>query len=156
MVSIVWYLNRVKLVFPEIPHLSFFEEVVDTHCVRDEWHLILEIKWKWRTSCLLCNSTRTAGMESGHGEWTVGWKRRRVEARQGGGIEAGEEGWSEADRTKEERKERGSEARQRTEESWSALRTSRGIRAVEFQPDFKTIEVWSKIYIYLDGHKIYG
>ena len=27
----------------------------------------------------------------------------------------------------------------------SALRTRRGIRAVKFQPDFKTIQVWSKI-----------
>ena len=37
-------------------------------------------------------------MERGDGGSTVGWKRRRVEARQGGGSEAGEEGGSEARR----------------------------------------------------------
>ena len=42
------------------------------------------------------------------------WKRR-VEARQGGGSEAGEEGESEADRTKEERKEGGIEEGRRKE-----------------------------------------
>ena len=65
---------------------------------------------------MLCNSTRTAGIERGHGGWTVGRKRRRVEARQGGGSEAREEGGSEADRTKEGRKEGGSEAGRMKEE----------------------------------------
>ena len=46
----------------------------------------------------------------------MGWKRRRVEARQGGGSEAGEEGGSEAERPKEERTEGGSEAGRRKEE----------------------------------------
>ena len=55
-------------------------------------------------------------MERGHGGWTVGRKRKRVEATQGGGREAGEEGGSEADRTKEKRKEGEIEARRRKEE----------------------------------------
>ena len=45
----------------------------------------------------------------------MGLKRRRVEARQGGGSEAGEEG-SETDSTKEERKEGGSETGRGKEE----------------------------------------
>ena len=59
----------------------------------------------------------------------MGRKRRRVEARQGGGNEAGEEAGSEADRTKEERKEGGSEAGRR--KGGLALRKRGGIRAVE-------------------------
>ena len=65
-------------------------------------------------------------MKRGHGGWTVGWKRRRVEASQGGGSEAREKAGSEADRTKEERKEGGSAAGWR--KGGSALRTRRGIR----------------------------
>ena len=64
---------------------------------------------------MLCISTRTAGMERGDGGWTVGWKRRRVEARHGEGSEAGEEEGSEADRTKEGRQE-GRKKRGRAEE----------------------------------------
>ena len=101
-------LNRVKLVSPEILHMSFFEAVVDTLCTRRVGILLLA-QMKSRTSCLLCNSTRIARMERGDGRWTVRWKRSRVKARQGGGSEAGEEAGSEVERTKEERKE---EARQ--------------------------------------------
>ena len=71
----------------------------------------------------------------------MGWKRRRVEAMQSGGSEAGEEGGSEGE--DEGGKEGGSEA------GWKkrglTLRTRGGIRAVEFQPDFKTIQVWSNM-----------
>ena len=56
----------------------------------------------------------------------MGWKRR-VEARHGGGNEAGEEGRSEADRTKEERKE-GSEAGGRKEERVSPSNKARHSR----------------------------
>ena len=31
------YWNRPKMFFLVIPHMGFFEAVVDTHCVRDEW-----------------------------------------------------------------------------------------------------------------------
>ena len=83
--------------------------MVETHCcvlLIDEW---ASYKQNYvSTSCLLCNSTRTAELERGQGGWTVWWKRRRVEARQGGGSEAGEERGSAVDRTKDERKEGGS------------------------------------------------
>ena len=49
---------------------------------------------------MLCNSTRTSGMERGHGRWTMGWKRKRAEVRQGGGSEVEEEGGSEKEGTK--------------------------------------------------------
>ena len=51
-------------------------------------------------------------MERGARGWAVGWKRRGVEARQGGGSEAVEGGGSEAETTKV-RKE---EARPQTKE----------------------------------------
>ena len=89
--------------------MTFFEAVVDTLCTRRVGMLYLN-RMKLRTSRLLCNSTPTTGMERGDGRWTVGWKRRRVETKQGRGSEAGAEVGSEADKTKEERKERGSEA----------------------------------------------
>ena len=133
MIPTVWYLNWVKIIFPEILHMRFVEAVVDTYCVRDEWASNAKIKWKlhiWHTSCLLCNSTRTAGMEGGYGGWTEGWKRRRVEASQGGGSQVGEEGGSEAEKTKEERKERGSEVVRRKEETVGPSKEARHSRRI--------------------------
>ena len=54
-------------------------------------------------------------MDREDGEWTVGSKRRWVEPRQGGASEAGEEGGSEANRTKAERMEGGRDAGQKKE-----------------------------------------
>ena len=54
---------------------------------------------------------------------------------------------------KEEARQRGRRRKGRKEEArqgggrkrGSALQTTRGIRAVEFHPDFKTVQVWWKI-----------
>ena len=37
VVTTVSYLKRVKIVYPVILQMNFFEVVVDTHCVRDQW-----------------------------------------------------------------------------------------------------------------------
>ena len=79
------------------------------------------------------NSTRAAGLrgQMEDGQW------------------AGEEGGSEGGR-KEESPQRGRRGKGRKEDSKQGggsrqLRTRRGIRAVEVQPDFRTIQDWSRI-----------
>ena len=51
------------MVSPVIPHIGFFEAVVDTHCVRDEWACYTWNQMKMTyipgTSGSLCISTRT-------------------------------------------------------------------------------------------------
>ena len=63
MVSTVYYLNRVKMVSPEIFHLSFFEAVVDTHFVRDKWaaYAKMEMKMTYKLLALQLASNRRDG-----------------------------------------------------------------------------------------------
>ena len=76
------------------------------------------------------------------------WKRRRMEARQGRESKEGRK--EEARRRGRSRKGRKEEARQ------GGGRVGRPFEpgsAFEFEPDFKTLHVWSKILLY--GHKMY-
>ena len=69
----------------------------------------------------------------------------RMEARQGGGCEAGEEGGSEADRTKDKARQDGGREGQ----------TFQPGAALEFQPDFKRNKSGRKYEGHLHGHKMY-
>ena len=124
----------MKIYYQEILDTSFFEAVVDTQCLRRVGTLYLnQMNITYELLALQLDTNRRDGekMEDRRwggreGEWKGG---RNEEVRQGRKEES----------RQEERKEGGTEAGRRKGQP------SDGIRAVEFQPDFKTIQIWSNI-----------
>ena len=94
---------------------GLFEAVVDTHCVQYEWASSTRNQMKMTYLIPVACSAFQPEPGGEMGGWTEQTTGRREEARQSR-SEAGKEGRSEAERTKEEGNEGGGEARLRKEE----------------------------------------